>query len=498
MKKSGFILALLAIILSPPVAAQTSMEHLYSTLSGKNAILCSDPYNEGSIICYNDQVNYMPYTFIYHDQLGTSTFCYHSSSGIPNTNTPDGFNVKDIEIVGNYCYFCGTYYIYYFEYLIGGGLMLVTTETGYIGRFLLSDIVSGVSPMPIQFCLIPGTKVFSKLKGFVNKTNNYICLIGMGSAGNSCLATVRENGTGIAYGVHHIADASETLTDLTLTDKYLVTVSRFDGKPYNYGLRGERRNNIVSALASSTPLPMFDYLNTCNTSNVNTIDNPRPENPTFHTNEVEMKISNVKGEDHVVVGYDCVSVGLDVDCYTDKYHTDLFYIEHDMYNPGQNNGMIIVNAQMVTKSQQKDNTLTGLACPDPSTPTILLHNYSANTNEGSGEIQFPSWIAFGQMENLTIDYREVQDMYLDNVYQKAVFTGVLQNTSNIIHFQQDYYNSGGSCYSTTPKAFSEQMTLPENEVEPTEVETLYSTLDWGRTLQRPSQKVTYDIDCKTN
>lgn len=475
--------------------AQTSTEHLYKTLTGDNVRLCTDPSTGNSIISYNGHVNYMPYNFIYHKLGATTTHYYESSSGTPNTNTPDNYNVKDIEIVGDYCYFCGSYITSEYVYYMGLGMMLETTETGYIGRFPLSDIESGVSPMTIQFCIIAGTKTFSKLNGFFDGSNNYICLIGNSPSGLSCLATVKENGTGIAFELHTLP-AFETITDLTLTKNYLVTVSRFEGEEYTFGLRAESTIDVVSSLGSNSPLPHFKYLNKFDTYSVNSVNNPRPEPPTSHSDKGEMGIAGVGGEDHVVVAYDCQGGAFDEVCFTDLYHTALYYVEHYLYDPTQNNLMSVTSTQLVSKGQKEEISLTGLTCPDTKY-VVLFHRYPVIDDGISGEIQFPLWSSFGQIDNLSADILDMQDMYYDLSNQKINLAGNWGLDNRIVHFQQDFNNIGNSCYSTRPKAFSEKMSNPEMELIPTDIVTEFATISWGHTLNRPRKTADYIPSCET-
>ena len=498
IKKTILVLAALAACGSLPFRtnAQTSSRHLYNSLTGDEVRLTSNGLGGASIISYNSHTNYSPYCFVYHRQGTNTTFCYQSSNGTPPTNTPDWYDVKDIDVIGDYCYFCGTYYVTTLEYDTSGLLMFVTTGTGYIGRFLVYDISNGTSPMPIQFCVIPNTKTLDKLVGFTVAVNNYIYLIGEHSSGLSCLATIKENWSNISCGLHVITDATETLTDLALTDRYVVTVSRFDSDSYSFGLRAEKISNTMSALANSSVLPMFPYQNKYNTTTVNTQPEVRPQNPTFHSNEVEMKIAAANWDDNAVVAYDCIGGALDNDCFTDLYHTSMFYVDFNSYNPAQNALIYLFDAQLVSKSQQVDNSLRGLACHQYS--TILFHNYPANTGDNSGEIQFPSWLSTGQVDNLLVDYRDLQDMSLDLYYNRVNFAGFQQTDNKIVHFWQYYPDTKNSCYSTRPKASSELMTLPNMTLTQTGIDTEYSTIEWGHQLNRPPVQTDCILDCRTN
>lgn len=478
--------------------AQSSSRHLYKTLTGDNVRITSNCLSGFSIISYNDHTNFRPYRFVFHQQGTNTTFCYQSSSGNSQSNTPDRYDVKDIDVIGNYCYFCGTYYITTFEYLESGELMIVTTEHGYIGRFLVSNIANGVSPMPIQFCIIPETKTLNKLVGFHGVPYSYIYLIGEHTLGLSCLATVKESSSSISYGIHTIDDPAETLTDLDLTDNYLVTVSRYSAAPYDFILRAESISNTITALANSTSLPMFPYKNTCSTYAINTQPDVRPENPTFHSDKVEMKIANSNYQEFAVVAYDCYGGAFDNECSSDLYHTAMFYFDFASYNPVQNNvPPSVQDAQLVSKAQAVDKSLTGLACPSQYS-VVLFHNYPSGTGDHSGEMQFPSWLITGQIDNLLIDHRDMQDMSVDICNQKATLAGFQRTDSRIVHFWQDYLHTENSCYSTHPKALSEAMDLPYMTLSTTDIETTYSNVNWGHQLNRPVVLTDCIMECKTN
>ena len=478
------------------INAQTSVEHLYNTLTGDGVRLCTDPATGNSIICFNNHADYLPYCFVYHDHSSSSTYYYRSSWGFPPTNTPDYCDVKDIEIIGDSCYFCGSYYTSYFEYQMGGGQMLVTIENGYIGRFSLSNFVNGISPMPIKFFTIPGTKTLSKLVGLTQGPNYFICLIGVTSTGRSCLATVKDDGLYLTYGLH-ATPASETLTDLALTDDHLVTVSRFDDEPYTFGLRAEITGDWVGSILAGNPLPRYPYLNKYQTMGVNTLPEPRPAFPTAHPMNVEIKLAEVPGTENIVVAYDCTGGARDEECSSDLFHTALYHVDLSPYYPEQGIPMGMLEAQLVSKARKEKNSLAGLACPD-QTKTILFHSYPFNSDDYSGEIQFPQWPYAGHVDNLLIDQRDLQDMYYDFSNHKINLAGNPGTDSRILHFQQDYNKTGRSCYSTRPQALAEEMTLPEEEIILTEITTSYGIVSESNTRNRPNHQADYEIRCRTN
>lgn len=480
--------------------AQTSIEHLYNTLTGDNVRLCTEFSTGNSIISYNSHENNTPISFIYHKQNASSTYLYKCVEGVQQNGDCYSYDVKDIEIGFIYCYFCGTFYTHTYEY-VQNGLMSVTHETGYIGRFLMSEISSGAT-MTIEFRTIPNTKSLNKLEIYGNvESNNYVDylgLLGVTSTDQSCLAVVRDNGTSVTYGLL-TTPTTETLTDLSIMWNYLVTVSRFDGEPYTFGLRAERLTNIPNTIPLSANLPYFPYLTKFNTINVNTQPDERPENPTFHSDEVEMKIAGVYVADEAVVAYDCIGGAFDQDCNKDLYHTALFYIDHYQYDPIQNHPMRILNSQLVSKEQPEERSLVSLVCPD-YTSTILFHSYPSGSGDYLGEIQFPVWAPVGSIDNLTIDYRVLQDMcyrgYSNN--RTINFAGFKAGNGKIVHFMQNVDNRETSCYSIRPKATAEEMTLPITTNEHSNLQTAHETLDWEHTISSQPVQVEYDVDCNSN
>jgi len=74
-RKHILLIVLLAGTLLPlRTGAQSSIEHLYKTLTGDGERLCADSYTGNSIISYNCHEMYTPIGFIYHKQGDTTSF----------------------------------------------------------------------------------------------------------------------------------------------------------------------------------------------------------------------------------------------------------------------------------------------------------------------------------------------------------------------------------------------------------------------------------------
>lgn len=490
MKKSGFILTLLAITLTSPAFSQTSTEHLYNTLSGSNVVFCTNYADGNSVVGYQYTSTALP-CFFYHKQNATTTKRYQCDEGITVQPIPDSYTISDMEIVGNYCYFCGTYKTGELEGVIGGGYILVITETGYIGRFLLSEIMDDY-PMIVEFCKIPGTSAFTKMAPYDDGVNKMVFLIGTADQNHqiSCMAAVKENGSSVNYGLYTMPDDSETLTDLDYSSIF-VTASKVKNNNFEFCLRAE--SSVMDILLPNPVSSKYEYLNSFNTSLVNTVPEPRPTNPTKHDNDVRIMLT--RDYDGLYVAYDCFGGANDAECLTDYYHTALFLVDDNSYEPNVND-MTVTWGQLLSKDQRENNSLMDLLTPNYQY-SILVHRYTHPTTASSGEIQFPSMLSFGPLQSLHTDYRLFTDMGHNWINNTLTLVGVQGASNNIFHFRQDVSNFSSSCYSVSPRADSEEMDLPVHTISHTNLIHTTGQVPWGHSRLIQPEETNYIIDCQT-
>ena len=482
------------------MVAQSSMEHRYVGLQGDDAVMCTDQSNGNSIICYQNASTSLP-CFVYHKHTGSSTNRYQCVENPNPSGFPYSYKVSDIEIIDEYCYFCGTFITTTLEAVAEAGntFIEVRTETGFVGRFLLSDITNGYN-LYIQFVTIPGTTEFHKLEGFSSGTYNIISLIGTADPNHevSCLALLKDNGGNSSkYGLYTMPDDEETLTDVDVWSSYIMTASKFKHRQYEFGLRADELMDIDNSLVNNTPLPRYMYINTINTSSTNTIPDPRPSNPTEYSNNADILLSGwYYNIGYVTVAYDCFGGATDVVCNTDNYHTVLFTIDNTSYEPTQQQDMIVTQAMLLSRQGGEKSSLIQLMSPDYKS-SFLLHRYSTSNNEIRNEIQIPSWLTYGLVDDLTTDCRTLSDMYLDLNRERVNFVGIEEN-NNILHFTQDVNQLTKSCYSTRPQAYSEELDLPVSNLDNSPLNHTYGTVQWGNARNISPQTTNYGVECKTN
>ena len=224
---------------------------------------------------------------------------------LTNTYGEISYSVNDMKVAGDCCFFCGRIVIPT-EPPLPPPIIDRSSgfyEKGYIACLYLDSIDNPYNPnVRCRFSLIEGTYEMTKMAIYSYSNDTAIALIG--KYGNpdhtSCLVSVTSSGSSWQNNVYYFTDTTETLTDITLTDKCLVTASRFGGETTTFGVRYVNLYDFFY----STNITDYTSLNKFDTHNLLT-NPPSPPATAWHRNDATIRIVAVPSSNNVIIGQEC-------------------------------------------------------------------------------------------------------------------------------------------------------------------------------------------------
>lgn len=224
MKKQMLMTLLLLSALLAQGQVYNSQVYRYSTPTGTEEMTRVDPTHTYTVTYCRPTAGDM--TFMVESGGISRYFTTVLPPGMQQI-TPHGYCVKDMEMSGTDCYFCGYYWwetgnIIYF---LDGTWTMEHAYRGFVGRFSAVDVMAGAGNCGI--CLIEGTVDLSHLAVH----QNMVTAIGVSdSADRSCVVEMTMGTSLYSYHVLFSPVNGEVFTDIApLYDEWEVaTVSRFD------------------------------------------------------------------------------------------------------------------------------------------------------------------------------------------------------------------------------------------------------------------------------
>lgn len=416
-----------------------SREDAFKTILGEEAIvrtvtLQSDEY---PFICRR-KYNSNSHSFILHrrNDPANSSIVF----ACPQYNNGGEIKINDMVIIDRICYFCGS------QSDAQNG------TKGIVGRIDLNQADFSSPSIKFNFLSLSSVKEFLRIDGTRSSLGD--CLALVGSSNNpttpSCAAFVLWHGTLWDYKICGLNDSDETLTDIVFTKngEKVVSVSRIDGKPYWFCLRGEWTDTAFNMLSNT----LTDYCqrNTIKTYGLTLPSSSNPH-PTWHYNDVDLRlVANLDKDEEVTVAYEC----FDDTRICDPQIVAMFKI--DLSGFPLNLAMNVIGQQAVFGYFNQPNTLADIKYILSDKTIGLLHRCGVCQDEISTVLQFPSWGYVGYLEALQVGPQEHFSLDVYN-HSLVYLAGIDPSDNRLLFFQQEKTELNHSCYFTRPMARSETL-----------------------------------------
>ena len=365
------------------------------------------------------------------------------------------YTVNDMKIFGNCCFFCGKMNVPTepdIPPVIDRSLF--TTEKGYLACLYLDSIEDPNNPnIRCRFSYIENTHEMNKMAIFPNISDTAIALIGRYDTTDptSCLVKVIGNASSWRYRIYFFPDTTETLTDIAITDKSLVTASRFGGETTTFGLRYIdpyvffQSNNITD----------YETLNKFNTQNL-LIDPPLPPSTAWHRNNAIIRLVPIPSSNNVIVGQECHYITNNQGYFDSYIH---FYLIK-----GDDPSNITMNKALryFCAIQDPDVLYELRYIPDKynsKNDKIVILEKAPNSQSCPGNLDIISWD-----NNSLLRYFNgwIVPSALDIAPNNHVWVGGVNKADNtIVQYCQDI-TTDYSCLLTEPNSLHTLSSMPEN------------------------------------
>ncbi len=459
----------------------------FQSINGDNALVqhfVSGTDTNAVIYCKDGSTHYI---------IGTSN-SYNYRYTLPQPIVEFGqfpCEINDMVLVGKTLFLCGSMTEISEEdsyYTMDGHYLPVYDTFGFLMTVDVTDVVNPSSP-----------NIRAKYKGFRGMSEfNQIAvqlagsdtLIGMVGTCNdiSCLVCLTMTGPGVSPIMKKYAmpDTTEVLTDLVFTGKSFVTVSRFGGEAYTFGVRFADIWGLFYNydLSNYSQLTKFDTERMICGNDANT----------WHKNDVTIRLVDVGMGSEVVVAYDSRYY------FTSGHYTffsgyvPFFYVDgNDMWHPVLRGAKSLhgvpdtLEVFRDMKYNADDNSIAILR-------RSILDNYASSVT------LFP-WSASSAREIYSIS----EDMSsFDILGNNLIAVANLVDNNSLERLWKDTRYVTVSCFSESEGSFCTYNVLPGPEYSTTELSTTeisvfprYSCDVKGKEI-RYAMKCTRDIEDALN
>lgn len=435
----------------------TSEVDNYKYEIGEKTIIRTATNSEESLIYYEDSDGES--YFLYRHNGTAETTCKINWPNYGGTGT-HMFKIHDMAVGKGMCFFCGSHI---------GNAASSPVSTGLVGCIDLSNIAATpctTASVTLYICSIPNTKVFTQMDEHYDNPRgiSQLCMVGESTSATtpSCAAFVEWDPSNLKwyYRVVEVQDPNETMTDIAFSGlgTKVVAVSRYGNEPYKFGLRGEYTSNLfvfttIGATPPPPPLPNFTHRNTVNTYGLYLASSSNPH-PTWHENDIVARIVCPPNSEEFTVAYECVD---NTKACESQRQVALFRIDVSTFPWNYN--MNVTGKQIVRGYFEEGSTFTDMMYIPDNKTFALLHR-SPNSSKGkSSALQFPSWLAYGNISTLISDATLHSSMdireYSNNRYLTLV--GINEDGHSICYFRQLIQELEKSCYQTRPVSISEEL-----------------------------------------
>lgn len=448
MRKILTIIALTGCLISSFTASaqtvQASEVDYYPNEIGDNVIIRADSIWGGSLIYYTDATDRS--YFIYRmpgNSVTTYKFHWPNHSSINN----EKYIINDMETSREDCFFCGSKIT---RNLTGG-----FDTIGIVGRVNLHNIIGTPPSIDFDFCPISSIKEFTQMDIWGTSIIR-ISIVGLGHLSPlhyvPCAAFV-EFQPQWNYNIVRIGVSDETLTDIAFSEdgNKVVSVSRLKNQPYKFVLRCDFASNlfVFTPIPGTTPPYFFRSRNVFNTSGL-TLASSANTDPTWHEENVAIRIVGHNDPQHFTVAYECVD---ETNVCESKRMVAMFKIDVT-YSPA-GHLMSVADQQVVHGYLEDPETFVDMRYWFNTQDRFVLLHRSDNSHRNLSVLSFPLWGSYGQRPTLLADQELFQSV--DCLYDCIVMGGKRLNDNTIIFSSQNTVYHETSCHMTKPHAFTEQL-----------------------------------------
>lgn len=496
MKKIYLLFIILLALGGYTLNAQnhSSREDMFPGLFVNNIIVRPDSSRPGDAIIYYEDPTTGLGRFVHHDVYSIPTLqsnVYDLPTSITFTGSPTPTNVKltvnDMAITKDKCYFCGTY-----TDLSSPSPL----QIGMVGFFELTGF--GNTSYNYNIFTIAGASEFYRMDVHATRTGqDNIALVGnlyysSNPSGVYFVSYFPFSPNDWGYCRFELYNPSETFTDIVFTDngEKVVAASRIENEYYTFGLRCESSSNVFPI---PTPPSGFDFywLNTVSTANMTLASSTNPA-PTYHKNDVDIRLDGIPNSPNVVVAYECYD---STNQCEPRYSVALFKANFSSYPTTHT--VSIPSQQVVFGYFDSPNTLKDIKYVDRNIVS-LLHSCDNCPEDMTTVIQFPKLGNFGDVDALQTAYQDYHSLYTG--IGNDIFVAGRMPNSMLIHFYQNVADIESSCYLTRPKSKSEKLLgNPEIFID----NNTTNNTPWSQTIGTPVPFPTgtpsnYVIHCQTS
>ncbi len=366
------------------------------------------------------------------------------------------YTVADMQIVGRRCFFCGK-------------MTYPTTlpeeppqppdrtdnpdNVGYIAIMSLDSIAAdNMANIKVQFSRVVGTSELTKMAIRSDGSDTLIGMIGLkeGTAGESCLVTMKGGGNSWENYVYAFPDTTETLTDIAIGDKYLITASRFGGEAWTFGVRYLDRYNMFED-------EIEDYWNGMKYNTVNCTVNAPYQTTQFswHNNSTPIRLLAMPNSDDATVSYEGCYIWLTNYDEVTKYICS-FYINRNNFGD-----IFVRDANRVWSYSEVPNTFVDMQYAPSINSIALLCNPKTANDQQVSTISLFSW------GSTTCKYIQsyTQKMNTMHILNNKLWAGGWNKTYGwLVQCYEDLNNiTPNECLDVNNSSVSKFVKLPERE-----------------------------------
>lgn len=345
-------------------------------------------YGSGSgnnTLMYYDKGNALyPHRFVY-----ISSSLYGKEYIMPLLSNQYGsisYTVADMQIVGRKCFFCGkmTYSTTLPEEPpLPPDRTSNSINEGYVAIMSLDSIDADyMANVKVQFSKIVGTSEVTKMAIRADSPDTLIGLIGLkeGTGGESCLVTMKGGGNSWENYVYAFPDTTETLTDIAIGEKSLITTSRFGGETWTFGVRYLNCTNIFEE-------EILEYCNGMKFDTENCTVNALNQTSrfTWHYNSTPIRLLAMPNGNDATVSYEGCYIWIPDSDNVTKYISS-FYIDGNAPND-----IFVSDANRIWSYSEVPNTFADMKYAPSINSIALLCNPKTANDQQVSTVSLFSW-----------------------------------------------------------------------------------------------------------
>lgn len=297
------------------------------------------------------------------------------------------YKVLDMVVVGKMCFYCGRKeYVTGMAYFPNGQPYAVFESKGFVGQISLDHITAEQGGKAARrMTEISWTKEIARIDAWISPTSTtdtLLAMVGITLDDKSCLVIAKDSNTGFKYMRYTSSDDTEEFTDIAFTEGQLLVASRFMNENYLLGFREALARHVYK----DTVIGLYTLF-TFNTESA--YDNDLAANPTWHTDDVDIRLSPLPGWNRVNVAYESFTdnpgAGL-LDSYTTVFRMQL----NVPYEIESTSDIHVLNLQYVQSGVKGPGSFADMLTMDERHGVALVHR-DMYAQPSISIVQFAPW-----------------------------------------------------------------------------------------------------------